>query len=75
MSDFTLEARDLADDDHYSLALELEVMRNHPCDYGREAIFWWKRENDWHDDPADFFEAHRDHYLEQARELFAENLA
>ena len=72
---FLIEARELADDEHHGLTRELEIMRDHPCDYGSAAIYWWKRENIWRDDPADFFEANRDYYLEQARELFAENLA
>ena len=72
---FLTEARELAEDDHHTLARELEMMRDNPCDYGSVAIYWWKRDNDWHDDAADFFEAHRDYYLEQARELFAENVA
>lgn len=72
---FIDEARELAEDDHYTLALELEVMRAHPCDYGATAIYWWKRDNEWHEDAADFFEQHRNYYLEQARELFSENVA
>ena len=70
---FLEEARELADDDHYTLSRELEIMRDHPCDYGSEAIRWWKRDNTWRDDPAEFFEANRDYYLEQARQLFSEN--
>jgi len=72
---FIIEARNLAEDDHHALARELETMRDHPCDYGSVAIYWWKRDNTWRDDAADFFDANRDYYLEQARELFAENVA
>ena len=72
---FLIEARDLADDDHITLRRKLQAMRDDPFEYGSVAIYWWKRDNIWRDDPADFFEANRDYYLEYAREMFAENLA
>lgn len=71
---FLIEARELADDEHHGLTRELEMMRS-DCGYDAASIYWWMSDNVWRDDPADFFEANRDYYLEQARELFAENLA
>ena len=68
---FLDEARQLADDDHYTLGLELEAMRMSQS-YTRHDIAGWKGDYGWRDDAADYFDAHRDFYLEKAREFYAE---
>ena len=72
---FIEEARELADDDHFALTRELEYMRENPRDFPASYRNGWIADTGWCLDKAAFFEASRDRYLEQARELFAENAA
>jgi hypothetical protein len=70
---FLTEARDLSDDEHCALTRELEEMRAERCD--APTVFWWMRDNKWDDDPGYYFEAHKLHFLKEARAMFAEGLA
>lgn len=72
---FIDEARELADDDHHTLTRQLEEMREQPNYFSAAYRGDWIADHGWHEDKAAFFEANRDYYLEQARELFAVNLA
>lgn len=72
---FLDEARELADDAHHGLTRQLEEMREQPQYYSAAYRGEWIADNRWHEDKAAFFKADRDYYLEQAREMFAENLA
>jgi hypothetical protein len=71
LTPFLEEARQLADDEHYTLGLELEAMRDDQCVTWQD-IVWWKRDCEWQDDPADYFETHREAFLEEARQRYAE---
>lgn len=71
---FEIEARELSDDEHHGLVREREEIE---MDNFRapKALYWFDREHGFHADPADYYAAHRDRFLEQAREMFGERVA
>jgi hypothetical protein len=71
---FIFEARELAADDHYVLTQQLEYMRDHAFDFPARDRQEWIDEKGWCEDKEQFFQANRDHYLEEARRLFSESV-
>ena len=72
---FEDEAFELAKDEHFTLSRQLEELREEAHLYRRGWIGAWKEDNGYHEDVAEYFNAHRQHFLEQASELFAEEVA
>ena len=68
-ADFTFEARELAFDEHYTLTQEFEQIA---ADYGEAEARRVLADYDYCEDAAEYFEHHRMHFLERAREEFAE---
>jgi len=73
MQTFEQEARQMAGEEHYALEIELEMMRSDP-EYTWQDIAWKKQEEKWAETPGEFFTRNRDHFLEQAREWFAQGV-
>lgn len=71
---FFVEARQIADDEHRMHTLRIEEMRM-DCGYDRWDIVGYRQDYGYCDDPAEYFDRHRDSFFEEARELYAENYA
>ena len=67
---FEDEARQLADDEHHDLTRRVEEMRDQPRFYNEGDIHWFSRDYNYRADPAEFFLANRDEFLEKALEEF-----
>jgi hypothetical protein len=72
---FIIEARELAADDHYDLTGQLQYMRDNPHEFSARYRQEWIDDYGWCEDREQFFQARRDYYLEEARKLFAEDVA
>ncbi len=65
---FEMEARELAEDEHFELCRQIE--RSDPC-VGRNI----REDHNVGATPEEHFQNHRDHFLERAREEFSECVA